>query len=1189
MSNDLRHRNTSFSYKTIHPDIRVVLDARANLNNTIQVGMPFIKATTTLDLYQIFGDDYYAGCVGFSLGTHMYLNSAAQGIRSINIEETFSSQWGAENSPFVGILNWEDMYSSTSDGEFSPLIGYTHSSDGVRRVYARRSELAKETNTLLELNTPFADDDVNSSLIAPPGITNVTIGSNRNGLISSAQLSFSVPHLLQLEALHRTFLVPGAGMVIEWGQKFAPELTPSYGEYGPIEEHLFPWDDALKLGPLLRRLGKKQVSRQEILDCYVYPTQGQYNWMFGRVANFNVKSNSDGSYECSVKVVGPAEDSWAYTTTNTIVPGIAYTGDRNNIRFCPDNTNSIYSYFNDTEIGLNLNTLLRATSQELLLRAGVPGEPLYVARNTTSDNRTPSLSNLDTWTGHVLYFRKGNKSTTEQNDNETGFANSQDAYYISWRFFVNVILNDETYGLKAIFKRAGLTPQELDKVAILRPYTPDGGGIGDVRITDPLETYVGYSKFLRSVDISKLIIVNETAVKEAKAYLESLGIPTSNIFRENDIYANFLTGKGTFDIPPTPSTPTRGLDPGDVTPARSDAAFLSTGVWINHKALVEAMLSSQTLVGGITNLLNMMNVATQNYWRLTLDPLEPLPPAVCGQTADTDPAISYQIIDANYRDNSQYAVQNFITGQNRVHIFNKYIRESGNQRVGSDLLEASVTLDLPKRLFSQIATLGLVQPSDVDNLQNDGNANENTQLEPILSGPDQALRKMFSITSIATGPNGVSVDLTYSNEPRTLTEGTCGTSGVAPPGGRGVDNAPLRSIGDINRDLQDIAKQIEEFEKTDAFSAICTNREARRIYDSVQNPTESPLASAVPTGNLQGFVKPVKNYPVNSNFRSPDRPNHAGVDIAAPKGTPVYASFEGRVVDLLNAPDSTTSYGTYIVIEHPNGFKTRYAHLSAITSNLKIGDFVTTNQEIGKVGNTGSVRPSPGGDGSHLHFEILAPNGTPVDPAPVVVTSVPAMKRERLEELTPEQRNTYQTYLRECNSYLLLLQQKAILEAELTRVRARETTVQSTRERIDSNRKRYEDLNSILRYHEMFPDWMVANITHIDSDGIKSNAFGAAPGTLSIAADLVMPGISGLRVGELFWIDRIPTFYRAFGAFQVISIEDTIGLDGWKTKIHSRFNYLGTLWKEQMFNILSGRTVLAELTTTNTSPDPSPI
>jgi hypothetical protein len=91
------------------------------------------------------------------------------------------------------------------------------------------------------------------------------------------------------------------------------------------------------------------------------------------------------------------------------------------------------------------------------------------------------------------------------------------------------------------------------------------------------------------------------------------------------------------------------------------------------------------------------------------------------------------------------------------------------------------------------------------------------------------------------------------------------------------------------------------------------------------------------------------------------------------------------------------------------------------------------------------------------------------------------------------------------------------------------------------------------------------------ANGVISNAFGASPGTLSISAELVMPGVNGLRVGELFWIDKIPAFYRAFGAFQILSIEDTIGLDGWKTKISSKFNYLGTKWKEATAKILEGR------------------
>jgi hypothetical protein len=78
---------------------------------------------------------------------------------------------------------------------------------------------------------------------------------------------------------------------------------------------------------------------------------------------------------------------------------------------------------------------------------------------------------------------------------------------------------------------------------------------------------------------------------------------------------------------------------------------------------------------------------------------------------------------------------------------------------------------------------------------------------------------------------------------------------------------------------------------------------------------------------------------------------------------------------------------------------------------------------------------------------------------------------------------------------------------------------------------------------------------------------------------LVLPGINGLRVGELFWIDRIPSFYRAFGAFQVMSLEDMIGKEGWTTKIHARFNYLGGAWIRSTSNLLeAGTTPSTEIT-----------
>jgi hypothetical protein len=112
------------------------------------------------------------------------------------------------------------------------------------------------------------------------------------------------------------------------------------------------------------------------------------------------------------------------------------------------------------------------------------------------------------------------------------------------------------------------------------------------------------------------------------------------------------------------------------------------------------------------------------------------------------------------------------------------------------------------------------------------------------------------------------------------------------------------------------------------------------------------------------------------------------------------------------------------------------------------------------------------------------------------------------------------------------------------------------------------ELENAFRYIELLPGWMVTQITN-SGDDIFSNAFGAAPGTLSISGDLVLPGINGLRVGELFWIDRIPSFYRAFGAFQVMSLEDNIGGAGWTTRIHARFNYLGGAWTKSTSKLLA--------------------
>jgi len=94
---------------------------------------------------------------------------------------------------------------------------------------------------------------------------------------------------------------------------------------------------------------------------------------------------------------------------------------------------------------------------------------------------------------------------------------------------------------------------------------------------------------------------------------------------------------------------------------------------------------------------------------------------------------------------------------------------------------------------------------------------------------------------------------------------------------------------------------------------------------------------------------------------------HAGIDLAAIKGTPVLAAANGRVV----TAGYELGYGNTIVIQHSNKYKTRYAHLDEIF--VRNGQSVRSGQKIGAVGDTGFVQ-AEGNSASHLHFEVYAFN-----------------------------------------------------------------------------------------------------------------------------------------------------------------------------------------------------------------------
>lgn len=97
------------------------------------------------------------------------------------------------------------------------------------------------------------------------------------------------------------------------------------------------------------------------------------------------------------------------------------------------------------------------------------------------------------------------------------------------------------------------------------------------------------------------------------------------------------------------------------------------------------------------------------------------------------------------------------------------------------------------------------------------------------------------------------------------------------------------------------------------------------------------------------------------------RKMHTGLDFSAPKGTPIYAPGDGKVI----AAKFSSGYGREIIINHGYGYVTRYAHLNRV--DVKRGDKIKRGEVIGTVGNSGLST------GPHLHYEIMK-DGNKINP-----------------------------------------------------------------------------------------------------------------------------------------------------------------------------------------------------------------
>lgn len=179
-----------------------------------------------------------------------------------------------------------------------------------------------------------------------------------------------------------------------------------------------------------------------------------------------------------------------------------------------------------------------------------------------------------------------------------------------------------------------------------------------------------------------------------------------------------------------------------------------------------------------------------------------------------------------------------------------------------------------------------------------------------------------------------------------------------PPGRGGAEptaGARAMTLAELQNELQRIARGVEDrADYMDVIESELVSAQVRRAL----LPQNTPVS--------EGFVG--SGFGMRTDPFTGQLAMHAGVDFAAPTGTPIFAAAGGVVA----TAEANPVYGNSVLIDHGNGLSTLYAHASKLV--VKTGDIVKRGQKIAEVGSTGRST------GPHLHFEVHV-NGVPQNPS----------------------------------------------------------------------------------------------------------------------------------------------------------------------------------------------------------------
>lgn len=440
-----------------------------------------------------------------------------------------------------------------------PIVGYTHTQGNNEAGHTILK--ASQFNFSSQTHVP------------PVGVTKLNVYRNTNDSVAKFSGTIFCPTLEQLNALQAFFLIPGIGILLELiNATTTAEGSPS----AVFNKHGIKLNQAQNLLDVFVDGFGTAVSYRKLLEEIVWPSGGQVGIVFGRLSNIRIMQQGT-SFEVYFEAVGVADFTQGVTLQDTVVVV------SRNLKDTQIKANSIKEYFKPNN---RFDTLLSLVSNGTV---------------------------FPEWKQHILFKQKGNLSEILKENADPNLQKkqilgaSENPVFISWPFFVNVILNDRDQGIRSLFPQqynegnqtAGVPANRaLPLIAELAGYTPSN----PTSYRNVNEPYVGSHRFLRSTELGTMILYNERA--QIAIYDKQYNYPLI------DIHSTRATAE---------DDRVKYIGSLTVDEMSNGRGLLSRGVWLNIDMVRECFYNSTTLLEAINKILANMNRAVQNYWELGLD------------------------------------------------------------------------------------------------------------------------------------------------------------------------------------------------------------------------------------------------------------------------------------------------------------------------------------------------------------------------------------------------------------------------------------------------------------------------------------------------------------------------------------------------------------------------------------------